>query len=95
MRRILGWLILLGFITFGLLWPLVTSSASGSAPADDPVVISNYDADFTVADDGTLNAVETITGRSCSPSSLDGKAWGWAWPVAGSNTSSTLKAAGM
>gem|GEM_PF-1661943 len=63
MRRILSWLILLGLIIFGLFWPLVLSGTSTSVPASDPVVISDYQADFTVAADGTLTAVETITGE--------------------------------
>ena len=64
MRRIFGWLILLGLIAVGLLWPLVFRGVGGDdSPATDPVVITDYDADFTVADDGTLDAVETITGE--------------------------------
>ncbi|MDT5326269.1 MAG: hypothetical protein QOF25_3421, partial [Mycobacterium sp.] len=63
MRRLFGWLILLGLIAVGLLWPFVLSSAGGAGAASDPVVFSNYRADFTVSEDGTLDAVETITGE--------------------------------
>ena len=63
MRRVFGWLILFGLIAVGLLWPLAFNGGSTAAPATDPVVITNYQADFTVADDGTLDAVETITGE--------------------------------
>jgi hypothetical protein len=63
MRRVIGWLILVGLIAIGLLWPLVGSSGTSAAgPANDPVVITNYDVDLTVSDNGTLDAVETITG---------------------------------
>ena len=61
MRRLFGWLFLLALIAIGLLWPHVLSSGGGAGAANDPVVFSNYDADFTVAQDGTLDAVETIT----------------------------------
>ena len=48
-------------------WAAVAVGASAAGrtrpPADDPVVISNYKADFTVDADGTLDAVETITGE--------------------------------
>ncbi|MBJ7338585.1 MAG: DUF2207 domain-containing protein, partial [Mycolicibacterium sp.] len=41
---------------------MLFQSTSASAPADDPVVITDYQADFTVGADGTLNAVEKIEG---------------------------------
>ena len=63
MRRAFGWLFLLGLVAVGLLWPLAFNGGSTAAPATDPVVITNYQADFTVAEDGTLDAVETITGE--------------------------------
>ena len=63
MRRLFGWLFLLSLIAIGLLWPHVLSSGGGAGTAADPVVFSNYEADFTVAQDGTLDAVETITGE--------------------------------
>jgi hypothetical protein len=59
MRRAFGWLLLFGLVAVGLSWPLLGSSASGAAAGTDPVVISKYRGDFTVAGDGTLNAVET------------------------------------
>ena len=64
MRRIFGWLILLGLIAVGLLWPLVFRGGGGDdSPASDPVVFTDFDAEFTVRDDGTLDVVETITGE--------------------------------
>jgi hypothetical protein len=63
MRRVFGWLFLFGLVAVGLLWPLAFNGGSTAAPATDPVVITNYEADFTVAEDGTLDAVETITGE--------------------------------
>ncbi|MDT5340542.1 MAG: hypothetical protein QOD90_6047, partial [Mycobacterium sp.] len=63
MKRVFGWLILLALIAVGLFWPLLLESASGAGNAADPVVISDYQADFTVGADGTLNAVETIRGE--------------------------------
>ena len=63
MRRVFGWLFLFGLVAVGLLWPLAFNGGSTAAPATDPVVITNYQADFTVAEDGTLDAVETITGE--------------------------------
>ena len=53
----------MALIAIGLLWPHVLSSGGGAGTAADPVVFSNYEADFTVARDGTLDAVETITGE--------------------------------
>ncbi|TQR84631.1 DUF2207 domain-containing protein, partial [Mycobacterium hodleri] len=63
MKRIFGWLVLVILIAAGLLWPLVFGSVGASVAADDPVVIGDYRADFTVAADGRLNAVETIRGE--------------------------------
>ena len=64
MRRIFGWLILLGLIAVGLLWPLVfRGGGGGDSPASDPVVFTDFDAEFNVRDDGTLDAVERITGE--------------------------------
>ncbi|OBB10602.1 hypothetical protein A5761_27905, partial [Mycolicibacterium setense] len=65
MRRVLSWLFTLGLIAFGLLWPLIFTGGSGSGtggPAD-PVIITDYRADFTVDTDGRMTAVETITGN--------------------------------
>ena len=62
MRRVFAWSIPLLLIAIGLLWPLLTNSASGEGlPADDPVVFSNFKADFVVNADGRVDAVETIT----------------------------------
>ena len=62
-RRILGWLLLAGLIALGVFWPMLFGSTSGSNPVADPVIISDYRADFTVAADGRLDAVETIRGE--------------------------------
>ena len=70
MRRILAWSIPLALIVFGLLWPLVFRGGSEASDISDPVVFSNYKADFVVSADGRLDAVETITGEF--PSSRHG-----------------------
>ena len=62
MGRLFAWLITLALLSFGLLWPLVfTGENSQATAADDPVVITDYQADFVVGDDGRLDAVERIT----------------------------------
>ena len=61
MWRVIRWLIPLALITFGLLWPLVFRGDSAASDVSDPVVFSNYKADFVVNRDGRLDAVETIT----------------------------------
>ena len=61
MWRVIRWLIPLALITFGLLWPLVFRGDSAASDVSDPVVFSNYKADFVVNRDGQLDAVETIT----------------------------------
>jgi len=61
MWRVIRWLIPLALIIFGLLWPVVFSGGSAASDVSDPVVFSNYKADFVVNGDGRLNAVETIT----------------------------------
>ncbi|MCW2517673.1 MAG: putative rane protein precursor, partial [Mycobacterium sp.] len=62
-KRVFGWLILLALIAVGLLCPLMFDSTSASAPTDDPVVISDYQADFTVRPAGKQHAVETLRGE--------------------------------
>ena len=61
MGRLFKWLIPLALITFGLLWPLVFRGEAEATDVADPVVFSNYKADFVVGRDGQLDAVETIT----------------------------------
>uniref|UniRef100_UPI0013DDA59F DUF2207 domain-containing protein n=1 Tax=Mycolicibacterium stellerae TaxID=2358193 RepID=UPI0013DDA59F len=61
MRRVIRWLIPLVLIMFGLLWPLVLERSYEELTADDPVVFSNFAADFRVNADGSMDAVETIT----------------------------------
>jgi uncharacterized membrane protein YgcG len=61
MRRLILWLITLVLLAFGVLWPLVFTGGSEASDVDDPVVFTNYEADYTVDRDGRLEAVETIT----------------------------------
>ena len=63
MRRSVKWLIPLLVIGFGLLWPAIfQGSAESSGPVVyDPVVITDYDVNVVVGDDGGMRAVETIT----------------------------------
>src|SRR5207248_6032330 len=81
MGRVIRWLIALAFITFGLLWPLVINGGGEASDAEDPVVFSNYKADFVVSPDGRLDAVETITAEF--PSGRHGL-FQW-WDVANQN----------
>ena len=53
----LGLLLLLGLV---ILWPALDLSESQGATYE-PTSITEYDADFRVADDGDLDVVETIT----------------------------------
>ena len=50
MRRLFKWLIPLLLIAFGLLWPVVfrAAASAGAVRPDDPVVFSDYDAEFAV-----------------------------------------------
>ncbi|HET7665437.1 MAG TPA: DUF2207 domain-containing protein, partial [Mycobacterium sp.] len=61
MWRLIRWLIPLALIGFGLLWPVAFGGGSAASDVYDPVVFSNYRADFVVNGDGRLDAVETIT----------------------------------
>lgn len=54
--RILGLIVLAGVIAFG-----VINIEETSTTTYDSAVIKNFDADFTVTEDGTLTAVETLT----------------------------------
>lgn len=67
MRRVVAWSLTLVVVAFGLLWPVLfagffTTGSTGAPPADDPVVITDYRAAFTVTAAGDLTATETITG---------------------------------
>ena len=81
MWRVIRWLIPLALITFGLLWPVVFSSSSDASDVADPVVFSNFKADFVINPDGRLDAVETITGEF--PSGRHG-IFQW-WDIANQN----------
>ena len=62
MKRLAACVLLLTLIGFGLLLPaLIPFSSNPSAAVDEPTTITNYDADFTLADDGDLTVVETLT----------------------------------
>ncbi|ORB47425.1 DUF2207 domain-containing protein, partial [Mycolicibacterium rhodesiae] len=50
-------------IVIGLLWPLVLTGSAQGGPPSDPVVITDYRAEFVVDRDGRLDATEIITGR--------------------------------
>lgn len=57
-----GRIVLIALATIGLLWPLVGSLFTTTAgPADDPVVITEMRASFTVAADGHMAVTEEIT----------------------------------
>ena len=57
----LRWPIALLVIGLGVLTPLFITVYAEPADVSDPVVFSEYRADFAVAADGTLDATETIT----------------------------------
>jgi uncharacterized membrane protein YgcG len=61
MGRLFKLLIPLALIAFGVLWPLVFRGGAEASNVSDPVVFSNYKADFIIGGDGQLDAVETIT----------------------------------
>src|ERR1700752_1135473 len=61
MWRVIRWLIPLALITFGLFLPGGFRGGPSASDVSDPVVFSNYKADFVVNRDGRLDAVETIT----------------------------------
>lgn len=63
MKRILVFVVLLIATVVGLCWPLVGAMDSGSSSsvANDPVVVSQYQADYNVTADGNMTATETIT----------------------------------
>ncbi|TXI62698.1 DUF2207 domain-containing protein, partial [Mycolicibacterium mageritense] len=61
MLRVLVWSFTLALIPVGLLWPVVATGGTEADVVDDPVVITEYQADFTVDAAGQLAAVETIT----------------------------------
>ena len=60
--RVAGTVVLALVTVAGLVWPVVVQSfPSPVSPPYDPVVITDYVGDFSVAADGTLTATETIT----------------------------------
>ncbi|ALG83316.1 DUF2207 domain-containing protein [Gordonia phthalatica] len=62
MKRVVLTLIAVLVTAVGLLWPVIANAGSGSTDAGvDPVVITDYAADLTLADNGRLTATETLT----------------------------------
>lgn len=61
--RAIAWSISLLLIVIGLLWPVVFSFTPSAGAVYDPVVITNYRADFAVDRDGRMAATEIITGK--------------------------------
>lgn len=56
------WLMTIPLVALGTLWPLLENDGpGGGAPSTDPVVFTEYRADYLVDGDGTLWATETIT----------------------------------
>src|SRR6185312_11699090 len=62
-RRAAALLIPLALTIIGLFWPLVFTGGSGAGTTSDPVWFSHYKADYVVAADGKVEAVETITAQ--------------------------------
>ena len=62
--RVIAWSISSLLIVVGLLWPVLFSFTPNAGPVSDPVVITDYRADFAVARDGRLTATEVIPKRA-------------------------------
>ena len=61
--RVIWFSIALLLIAIGLLSPLVFTGSSQGGPPSDPVVITDYHAEFVVDANGRLDATEIITGN--------------------------------
>ncbi len=62
MKRLVACLVVLVVIGFGLFLPgLIPTSSNPADPVFEPTTITSYDADFTLADNGDLTVVETLT----------------------------------
>ncbi|ORA70836.1 hypothetical protein BST26_10045, partial [Mycolicibacterium insubricum] len=64
LARVLRWALALGLLAIAVLWPLLAggTDSAGAVAEDDPVVITELQADFQVGADGTMAATETVTG---------------------------------
>ncbi|MFT3660566.1 MAG: DUF2207 domain-containing protein [Gordonia sp. (in: high G+C Gram-positive bacteria)] len=61
MKRVLLSVGVLIITLIGVLFPLISFSTSSESVSSDPVVITDYKADVTVHEDGTLEAAEHVT----------------------------------
>ncbi|MEI8081712.1 MAG: DUF2207 domain-containing protein, partial [Actinomycetes bacterium] len=61
-KKIIGMIFVLVLVAIGLLWPLLGSNSSTES-ASDPVAVSQYTGDFTVAADGSMGATETLVAK--------------------------------
>ena len=61
MRRVAGVVVWLVVLVGAMMWPAVTYNWTFAPTAYEETTIRNYDADFTVEEDGDLHAVETLT----------------------------------
>jgi len=61
MKRLVGLVVWLVVVVGVMLWPAVSYNWSTASSTYEETTIRNYDAAFTVDDDGDLHAVETLT----------------------------------
>ena len=61
MKRVVGLVVWLVVLVGTMLWPAVAYNWSFAPAAYEETTIRNYDADFTIEDDGELRVVETLT----------------------------------
>ena len=61
MKRVVGVAVWFVVLVGTMLWPAVTYNWSFAPAAYEETTIRNYDADFTIEDDGDLRVVETLT----------------------------------
>jgi uncharacterized membrane protein YgcG len=60
-KRVVGLVVWLVVLVGTMLWPAVAYNWSFAPAAYEETTIRNYDADFTIEDDGDLRVVETLT----------------------------------